>query len=252
MTLDDRSVDELLRRLHLANTRRIWSDLTLRAERDGWSYRDFLCALLSEEVAHRQGTSLTKRIRDAHFPFVKTVEEFNFTYQSQLRPKLLGSFLGPEFVTDGRSLILLGKPGRGKTHLAVAIAYRAIHNGFSARFVTAAALIEELSENSCQGLLRESLSDYVRPDVLVVDEVGYLTYGQDAANVLYHLVNERHLRRRAMLFTTNKPLKAWGQVLHDEDLAEAIIDRILERGRLIHLDGPSLRIHHLDKPDPLQ
>lgn len=252
MTLDDRSLDELLRRLHLANTRRIWSDLCLRAEKQGWSYRDFLCALLSEEVAHRQGTSLNKRIRSAHFPFVKTVEEFNFTYQSQLRLKLLGSFLGPEFVTDGRSLILLGKPGRGKTHLAIAIALRAIHNGFSARFVTAAALIEELSQQSHNGHLREALADYIRPDVLVVDEVGYLTYGQDAANVLFHLVNERHLRRRAMLFTTNKPLKSWGQVLHDQDLAEALIDRILERGRLIHLDGPSVRTQHLDESVALQ
>jgi DNA replication protein DnaC len=252
MTLDDRSLDELLVRLHLANTRRVWSDLCRHAEQSGWSFRDFLCALLSQEVAHRQGTSLAKRIRDAHFPFQKTVEEFNFTYQSQLRPKLLGTYLGPDFVTQGRSAIFLGKPGRGKTHLAIAIALRAIHNGFSARFVTAAALIEELSQQSHAGHLREALADYIRPDVLVVDEVGYLTYGQDAANVLFHLVNERHLRRRAMLFTTNKPLKAWGRVLHDDDLAEALIDRILERGRLIHLDGPSVRTQHLDEPHDLK
>jgi DNA replication protein DnaC len=252
MTLDDASLDELLRRLHLANCRRIYRDLCLRAETSRWSFRDFLCALVSEEVAHRQGTSLQKRVRAARFPFVKTIEDFDFTYQSQLRLKLMGSFLGPDFVTDGRSLILYGKPGRGKTHLAVAIALRAIHNGFDARFVTAAALIEELSEQRQNGRLRDALADYLRPDVLIVDEVGYLTYGQDAANVLYHLVNERHLRRRAMLFTTNKPLKSWGQVLHDEDLAEAIIDRILERGRLIHLDGPSLRTQHLDDPEQLK
>ena len=145
MTLDDRSLDEFLRRLHLANTRRIWSDLCLRAEQQGWSYRDFLCALLSEEVAHRQGTSLNKRIRDAHFPFVKTVEEFNSTYQSHLRLKLLGSFLGPDFVTEGRSLILLGKPGRGKTHLAVAIAYQALQNGFDALYTTATEVVDALN-----------------------------------------------------------------------------------------------------------
>jgi len=248
MTLDDPSLDELLRRLHLANTRRIWSDLCQRAEKLDWSFRDFLCALVTDEVAHRQGTSLTKRIREARFPFHKTVEDFDFSYQSQLRRKLVGSFLGPDFVSEGRSLVLLGKPGRGKTHLAVAIALRAIHNGASARFVTAAALIEELSHHSRDGHLREALSDYLRPDVLVCDEVGYLTYGHDAANVLYHLVNERHLRRRAMIFTTNKPLKDWGHVLHDADLAEAILDRILERGRLIQLDGPSLRTKHLDQP----
>jgi|GEM_PF-2591536 len=90
---------------------------------------------------------------------------------------------------------------------------------------------------------------YVRPHVLVVDEVGYLTYGDEAANVLYHVVNDRPIRRRAMIFTTNKHPKHWGHVLHDEDLAEAIVDRILERGRLLRLDGPSVRTKHLSNDE---
>jgi DNA replication protein DnaC len=94
--------------------------------------------------------------------------------------------------------------------------------------------------------LQESLETYTHPHVLIVDEVGYLTYGQDAANVLFHVVNDRHLRKRPMIFTTNKPLSEWGKVLHDEDLAAAILDRILERGRFIHLDGPSGRTRHLN------
>ena len=81
---------------------------------------------------------------------------------------------------------------------------------------------------------------------MIVDEVGYLTYGQDAANVLFHVVNDRHLRKRPMIFTTNKPLSEWGKVLHDEDLAAAILDRILERGPFIHLDGPSGRTRHIN------
>ena len=92
---------------------------------------------------------------------------------------------------------------------------------------------------------------YTHPHVLVIDEVGYLTYGPDAANVLFHVVNDRHLRKRPMIFTTNKPLTAWGNVLHDEDLAAAILDRILERGRLVHLDGPSGRTRHLEPGDIL-
>jgi hypothetical protein len=87
---------------------------------------------------------------------------------------------------------------------------------------------------------------------LVVDEVGYLTYGTDAANMLFHVVNERHRRHRSMIFTTNKPLKAWGRVLHDEDLGQAIIDRVLERGRLIRLDGPSIRTLHLKLDEALK
>jgi hypothetical protein len=93
---------------------------------------------------------------------------------------------------------------------------------------------------------------YTNPNVLVVDEVGYLTYGTDAANMLFHVVNDRHRRKRSMIFTTNKSLGAWGQVLHDEDLAQAIVDRVLERGRVITLDGPSLRTKHLGLDDPTQ
>ena len=179
------------------------------------------------------------------FPFLKTIDDFDFTLQSTLRAALLGSFLTPDFVTDGRSLILQGKTGRGKTHLAVAIAYRAIQNGFEAGFTTAAHLIEDLANASQRGQLHEALPAYTQPHVLVVDEVGYLSYGPDAANVLYHVVNDRHLRKRPMIFTTNKPLTQWGRVLHDPDLAAAILDRVLERGRLLPLDGPSGRTRHL-------
>jgi DNA replication protein DnaC len=242
-------IDPILKRLHLANARRVWRDLVQQAEKGEWSHEQLLRTLFEEEVAHRRGTRLTKAVRAAAFPFLRTVEEFDFTYQSTLRLTTIGSLLAPDFVTEGRSVILEGKPGRGKTHLAIAIAYRAIQNGFDARFTTAAELIDDLSAASRDDRLREVLASYVRPHVLVVDEVGYLACSNDAANVLYHVVNDRHIRRRAMLFTTNKHPKRWGHALHDEDLAEAIVDRILERGRLLRLDGPSVRTKHLPNDD---
>ena len=241
----DLDLDSILKRLHLANARRVCRDLIQRAEKEQWSHSQLLQTLFEEEVAHRRQTRLTRAVRSAHFPFLRTVEEFDFTYQSTLRLTTIGSLLAPDFVTEGRSAILLGKPGRGKTHLAIAIAYRALQNGFDVRFTTAAELIDDLSNASREGRMREALAAFVRPHVLVVDEVGYLTYGDDAANVLYHVVNDRHIRRKAMLFTTNKHPKHWGRALHDEDLAEAIVDRILERGRLLRLDGPSVRTKHL-------
>jgi DNA replication protein DnaC len=254
LTFDPSTVDleVLLKRLHLANARRVWRELCERAETEQWSCRDFLAVLVAEEIAHRQQTRLRRAVHDAHFPFLKTIDDFNFSLQSTVRLQLLGSYLGPEFVTEGRNLILMGKTGRGKTHLAIAIAYRAIQNGATALFTTAAELIDDLSAASRDGRLRQTLAKYIHPHVLVVDEVGYLTYGPDAANVLFHVVNDRHLRRRPILFTTNKsPLAAWGAVLHDHDLAEAIVDRTLERGRLLVLDGPSVRTPHLDsQADP--
>ncbi|HET9271360.1 MAG TPA: IS21-like element helper ATPase IstB [Vicinamibacterales bacterium] len=238
-------LDPLLKRLHLANARRVWRDLVQRAEKEQWPHEQLLVTLFSEEVAHRRGTRIARAVRAAQFPFLRTIEEFDFSYQSTLRLTSIGSLLAPDFITEGRSVILHGKPGRGKTHLAIAIAYRALQNGFDALFTTAAELIEDLSTASRDGTLRDALARYVRPHLLLVDEVGYLAYGDDAANVLYHVVNERHVRRRAMVFTTNKSPKRWGAVLHDEDLADAIVDRILERGRLLRLDGPSIRTKHL-------
>ena len=152
---------------------------------------------------------------------------------------------GPEFVPEGRCLIAYGPSGTGKTHVAVAIAYRAIQNGSDARFVTAAHLIDELSSAGREGKLRETLLAYTHPGVLVVDEAGYLSYGTDAANVLFQVVNDRHLKRKPMVFTTNKPIEAWGKALHDPDLAEAILDRVLERGRVLPFKGPSYRTRHL-------
>jgi len=244
MTTED--IDAMLKRLSLANTRRAWRDLCRRAETEQWSYEHMLATLLAEEIAHRTQTRISRRLRDAGFPFFKTIDDFNFTFQSTLRLAMMGSFLSPDFVTEGQCLVLSGKTGRGKTHLAVSTAYRAIQNGFDARFVNCAALIDELSAAAAhKGKFRETLARYVHPHVLVIDEVGYLSYGPDAANALFHVVNERYLRRRAMIFTTNKPLAAWGKVLHDPDLAHVILDRVLERGRHLKLDGASGRTRHL-------
>jgi DNA replication protein DnaC len=245
MTPPDDELDALLKRLHLASTRRIWRQLVQRAEKEEWSYRDFLALLVTEEIAQRQQTRLGRLSRWASFPFLKTIDDFDFTYQSTVRLSLLGSALSPDFITEGRCLVLIGKPGRGKTHLAVAIAYRAIQNGFDALFVTAAELIDDLSAAFREGRLAAALTTYTHTALLVVDEVGYLTYGTDAANMLFHVVNDRHRRKRSMIFTTNKALSTWGRVLHDEDLAQAILDRVLERGRLLMLDGPSMRTKHL-------
>ena len=250
MTLSGEDLDRLLKRLHLANTRRAWQDLVRRAEQESWTYHDFLALVVSEEIAHRQQTRLGRVVRRARFPFLKTIDDFNFTYQSTVRLSLLGSALSADFTTEGHCLIFNGKPGRGKTHLAIAIAYRAIQHGFDALFVTAAELIDDLSAAFRAGRFAAALTTYTHPSLVIGDEVGYLTYGTDAANMLFHVVNDRHRKKRSMIFTTNKPLNQWGRVLHDEDLAHAIVDRVLERGRFLTLDGPSMRTKHLGLDDP--
>jgi len=241
--------DAMLKRLHLPTVRRLYLELEVRAEQENLSYREYLTLLIAEEVAHRTQTRIQRAVRRARFPFLKTIEEFDWTFQTSIEPRLLGSYLGPELVTEGRGVVFCGPTGTGKTSLSIAIAYRAIQNGFEALFTTANELIHELSNASRAGRLANALRPFTHTDVLVIDEVGYLVHPPDAANVLFQVVNERYLKRRPMILTTNKPIEAWGQVLHDPDLAEAILDRVLERGRLIHLRGPSFRTRHLQPGD---
>jgi DNA replication protein DnaC len=243
VSLDD--LDVMLKRLHLPTIRRLYPELAVRAEQEGMSYRTFLEILCAEEIAHRAQTRITRSVRKAHFPFLRTVEEFDFTYQTSVRMQILGTLLGPELVSEGRCAIISGAPGRGKTHLAVAIAYRAIQNGFDARFITADELICDLSAAVMNGDLDDALEPYVHPHVLVIDELRYQSYASDAANVLFRVVSLRHLKRRPIIVTTNKPLAALGQVLHDGDLAEAILDRLLERGTHYIPRGRSYRTRHL-------
>jgi DNA replication protein DnaC len=241
-------LDTLLRHLHMPTVRRLWSELQVRAEKESMRYSVYLETLVSEEVAHRGQTRISRMTHRARFTFLRTIDEFDFAFQSGLRKELLGSYLGPEFVPEGRNLLLCGPSGVEKTHLEIAIACKAIQNGSDARFVTAAQLIDELSSASRNGALREALVPYTHPGVLVVDEVGYLSHGPDAANVLFQVVNDRYLHRRPVVFTTNKPVEEWGRMLHDPDLAEAILDRVLERGRIVQFRGPSYRTRHLRQP----
>jgi DNA replication protein DnaC len=249
VTLPELDLDGMLKRLHLPTVRRLSGELEQRAETEEMSYRDYLAVLVAEEIAHRAQTRIQRAVHKAQFPFLGTIEDFDFTFQSSIRLSLLGSVLGPELVTEGRNLILSGPVGTGKTRLAIGIAYRAIQNGFDAHFTTAATLIEQLSNAARTGRLADTLHTYTHPHVLIIDEVGYLTLGDNAANVLFQVVNERYLARKPMLLTTNKPLAAWGDVLHDPDLAEAILDRVLERGRHLQLRGSSYRVRHLNNKE---
>ena len=169
MNADTIDLDALLKRLHLPTVRRLYSELATRAEDEGLSYRNFLAILIAEEVGHRAQTRIRRATHQARFPFMATIEEFDFVFQSSTKLSLLGSYLGPELLSEGRCLILCGPAGLGKTHLGIAIAYRAIQNGATARFTEANHLIEELSSASAQGRLCETIDPYVHTGVLVID-----------------------------------------------------------------------------------
>lgn len=233
------TLNALLKRLGLSSVQKILPEMVVLAEQQGWSYTAFLERLLAEAVARRTDSRTAQLISRAKFPFAATIETFDFTFRSDLKRQMLGRFLGPELVSDNRSLILQGPPGTGKTHLAISIAYKAIQNGFGARFTTAAALLNELRAAPDP---HKALQNYLAPHVLVIDEMGYLGYGPDAADLLFQVVNGRYQKGRPILFTTNKALRQWGRVLHDEELARAILDRTLHYGEHLQFSGPSYRL----------
>jgi DNA replication protein DnaC len=237
-----------LRRLHLPTVNRLYAEYEQMATREGWSYTQYLERLVMEEIAHRIETRVSRAIRAAHLPFIKTIEEFDFQFQKSVERRMLGAYLGPELVSEGRCLILYGPPGTGKTALSVAIAVKAIQNGYDARFVTATQMITALTEAERRGSASEVLPMYLDPDVLVVDEVGYLSYGPSAANVVFQVVNSRYLAgNKPMIFTTNKAPSDWAGVLHDADLSAAILDRVLHKGEIVKLTGQSYRRFSADK-----
>ena len=242
-------LDTMLKRLHLANALCVARPLRPRRE-GGVGLRAPPRRALRGRSCPASADAAAEGLAGRRLPFLKTVDHFNFTYQSTVRLPLIGSYLSADFVTEGRSLILTGKPGRGKTHLAAAIAYRAIQNPS-----TRSSSPPRRSSRSSRWLAGMAVSAKPSPSTLTCTCSSSMRSATSRTATTPRTCSstsstERHLKRRSMIFTTNKSLDAWGEVLHDDDLAAAIVDRIPERGRLLELDGPSILTKHLGLDDP--
>jgi DNA replication protein DnaC len=202
--------------------------------------------VLRAEVQSKQDKRIRMGRLIAHFPFQGTLEQFDFAAQPSIDPKMVREISTCRFIDNAENVMLLGPPGVGKTHLAVAIGLKAIEAGYSTLFLTAAGLIAQLDKAERENRLDEELKRLCGPKLLIIDELGYLPLGRNGANLVFQLVSRRY-ERGALLITSNKAFGQWGQVFGDDMLAAAILDRVLHHSSTLSIKGESFRLREKRK-----
>lgn len=234
-------IREVATRLGLNHLADVLTELVERAEAGQLGYLEFLDLLLQEELGLREGRRYRNALKLSGLPHHKTLDEFDFTFQPELEPRKVRDLATLEFVRAKSNIALLGPPGVGKTMLAVALAVAACQAGFSIYFTTLDDLVRRLRTAEATGRFNRQLATYLRPAVLVVDEVGYLPLDRAEANMVFQLVSRRY-EHGSMIITSNKSFLEWGTVLGDDVLATAILDRLLHHCDVLTINGPSYRL----------
>ena len=239
-------VMNMLKRLQLPHLRETLPALLSEAAREEWTYLDFLDRSLQREVDSKQGKRVRMGLQIAHFPSVRTLEEFDFSLQPSVDERLIQELATGNFLAHGEAILMFGPPGVGKTHLAIGLGRKVVERGHTVRFTTATGLLSTLAKAESEGILAEKLTEFTKPRLLIVDELGYLPFERRAAHLFFQLVNRRY-ERGGLLITTNQRVSEWGTVFGDEVLATAILDRLLHHSHTLLITGESYRLREKRK-----
>lgn len=243
------SLAELLAYLKLHFIRQHYEEQANLAAHQQCSHVDYLTKLVEGEVALRQDRALDRPIKAAHFPVLKTLESFQWNWPKKLNRMKVQQLFRLQFIETHTNAIFIGGVGLGKTHLATALAYEACLKGHSVLFTTAVDAVNSLAAAHSAGRLKAELNKYLKPNMLLLDELGYLPIDKIGADLLFQIVSHRY-ERGSMIITSNRPYKKWPEVFNnDTTLTSALLDRLLHHAETVLIEGSSYRMkERIDTP----
>ena len=240
-------VQSTLKALELTTMPAHLDSLAQQAASDNWSALQFLDALTQTELAGRTEQTVRRKMRQARFPFHKTLDEFDFAFQPSINERQVRDLATMRFVAQAENILFLGPPGVGKTHLAVSLGICAILQGLSVMFYALPDLIQQLAKDAKADRLSQRLQALARPQLLILDEMGYFSLDKRSAHFLFQLISRRY-QRGSILLTSNKSYTDWGDVFSDTVLAAALLDRLLHQSVTVNIRGSSYRLKDKLKP----
>lgn len=237
------SIHENAKKLHLSNLKNHTEEILSEAKSKNLSYEAFLEFILDQEIKCRQQTARIKRIREAHFPYEKRLEELDFNFLKAISPKQANQLAELVWLKETYNIVLLGPPGTGKTHLAISLGYLAAEEGFSVSFLTVKELLDLLKTEEVSSRSRSRLERVRKSNLVIIDEVGYLPVSSREAGLFFHLLNDLH-EKASLIITSNKPFNQWAEFFGDSDMVLAALDRILYKCEIILFEGESYRMEN--------